>query len=397
MSSTAWMKAIAPLFLLSGCALFGTALREVPAPKPPAPPPEVRPLPPPPTPEAPVTVLAPPAADPFAAFPRIFRAKALAEEQQGDLRTALLHWRVVRSFLPEDPEPAGRVTALEREIRAEADGHLRKGKEKYLEGQHEDARREFLSALAWDPFLEEAADYLKHRLVRPDSRTYVTKEGDTPKSVAQRAYNDPGKDFLVFYLNGLEPGVPVPPGTRLTLPFLDIPVAGANRAPGRAQGSASGPGAARAPIARQTSPNDSLQKARAAFRAGEYSKAAKFAEWALQRSPDSREARDLLNAAYYELGTDYLRKRDYPDSLRMFRKVEASYKDQKDMVARAEARLREEAERHYAAGLKRFLAEDLEGAVKEWEVTLKLDPAHLKAKKDLERANGMLEQVKGME
>jgi hypothetical protein len=65
------------------------------------------------------------------------------------------------------------------------------------------------------------------------------------------------------------------------------------------------------------------------------------------------------------------------------------------MVARVESSLRKEVEKHYAAGLQCFLAEDLEGAVREWEATLKLDPAHLKTKRDIERARGMLEQVKG--
>lgn len=389
MSSTAWMKTIALLALLSGCALPGAVRKEAPAP--PAP----TPSPAPPIPDAPVAAKPPLATDPFAPFPRIFRAKALSEERQGELRAALLHWRVVRAFLPEDPEAAGRTTALEREIQAQADGHLRKGKEKYREGKYEDARREFLAALACDPMLEEAADFLKYRLVRAEFRTYVTKEGDTTKTVAREVYNDPGNDSLVAYLIGLEPGVPLRPGTRLTLPLLDIPVAGANRAPGRAQDSASGPGAARGVIGRPTSPDDALDKARASFRAGEYRKTVEFAEWALQRTPDNREARNLLNAAYYELGADYFRKGEYPDSLRMFRKVEASYKDKKDMVARVESSLRKEVEKHYAAGLQCFLAEDLEGAVREWEATLKLDPAHLKTKRDIERARGMLEQVKG--
>lgn len=51
----------------------------------------------------------------------------------------------------------------------------------------------------------------------------------------------------------------------------------------------------------------------------------------------------------------------------------------------AERRLRE-AEAHYAAGMRRFLAEDLDGAIREWEKTLSLDPAHPKARRDIEKA-----------
>jgi tetratricopeptide (TPR) repeat protein len=348
-----------------------------------------------------------PPADPFAAFPETFRAKALSEERQGDPRAALAYWRVVRAFLPEDAEAAGRVTALEREIRLQAGEHLRKGKEQYWEGKYAEARKEFLVALAYDPFLEEAADYLKRGLARQDVRTYVTKEGDTPASVAREFYKDPGKDYLVAYFNGLDARAPLRPGTQLTLPLLDIPVAGGPRvppsanspvlslAPPPAPSTSRGP-SPKSPPGRSASSDDSLEKARAALRAGEYQKAAALAEQALEKLPASREAKELRNAAYYQLGTDYLWKQEYSEALQMFRKVDASYKDQKETVARVEVRLREEAESHYAAGVKRFLAEDLESAVKEWEATLKLDPTHPKARKDLERARRMLEQVKAM-
>ena len=399
MSPTTWLTSVALLLFLSGCALPATVRREPPSPAPPA----LAPLAPKPsTREAPaVAQAAPSPEDPFAAFPDTFRAKARSEEEQGYLRIALLHWRVVRAFLPGDTEAAGRVTALERKIRSEAEEHLRKGKEQYREGKYDEARREFLAALAYDPYLEEAADYLKHRLARQDFRTYVTKAGDTPTSVAQEAYNDPGKDFLVAYFNGTDGEGLYRPGMRLELPLLDIPVAGGTRVASRANAPivsfvpAPAPSTRPSP-SRPANLNDSLDKARASFRARDYKKAAALAEQVLEKFPDSREARELSNAAYYQLGTEYFRNRQYLDSLRMFRKVETSYKDQKNMVARVESRLREEAERHYAAGLKRFLAEDLEGAVKEWETTLKLDPGHPKAKKDLERARGMLEQVKAL-
>jgi tetratricopeptide (TPR) repeat protein len=343
-------------------------------------------------------------------LPNSFRTKARSQEEQGDLRAALLSWRVVRGFLPEDPEAGERVARLEKETQSKADGHLRKGKERYQEGKYGEARREFLAALAYDPHLTEAAEYLKHRLARADSLTYVTKEGDTPKSVAREIYADPGKDFLVAYFNGLDAGASFRPGTRLTLPLLDIPVAGGPRVPARvnapvpsygpAPTPTSPPGASPAPTrppAGPAVPEESLEQAQSSFRAGELAKAAALAERVLARSPGNREARELRNAAYYQLGTDSLRRQEYPDALRMFRKVDASYRDQKELVARAETRVREEAESHYAAGLKRFVAEDLEAAVEEWETTLKLYPEHPRAKRDLQKARRLLEQVKTMQ
>ncbi|MHB1011823.1 MAG: hypothetical protein ACYC37_02750 [Desulfobacteria bacterium] len=51
----------------------------------------------------------------------------------------------------------------------------------------------------------------------------------------------------------------------------------------------------------------------------------------------------------------------------------------------AEKKLRE-ADAHYAEGVRRFLAEDLDGAIREWEKALSLDPAHPKARRDIEKA-----------
>ena len=68
--------------------------------------------------------------------------------------------------------------------------------------------------------------------------------------------------------------------------------------------------------------------------------------------PD-KEANDLRNAAQ--------RKEDFERKLR-------------------------EADAHYAAGMRSFLEEDLDGAIREWEKTLSLDPAHPKALRDIEKA-----------
>jgi tetratricopeptide (TPR) repeat protein len=51
------------------------------------------------------------------------------------------------------------------------------------------------------------------------------------------------------------------------------------------------------------------------------------------------------------------------------------------------------AENHYRKGLQYFLAENLQGAVKEWEVALRLDPEHPNAKRDMEKAQWLLKSV----
>ncbi|GAB4229380.1 MAG: hypothetical protein OHK0028_03470 [Deltaproteobacteria bacterium] len=52
-----------------------------------------------------------------------------------------------------------------------------------------------------------------------------------------------------------------------------------------------------------------------------------------------------------------------------------------------------EAEEHYTAGLRRFLAEDLEGAIREWEKTLAIDPGHPKARRDIGKARRLMRKI----
>jgi len=58
----------------------------------------------------------------------------------------------------------------------------------------------------------------------------------------------------------------------------------------------------------------------------------------------------------------------------------------------AERKLRE-ADAHYAAGMRSLLAEGLEEAIREWEKTLSLDPAHPKALRDIEKARRLKERI----
>lgn len=58
-----------------------------------------------------------------------------------------------------------------------------------------------------------------------------------------------------------------------------------------------------------------------------------------------------------------------------------------------ERRLRD-ADAYHAAGIRRFLAEDLDGAIREWENALSLDPAHPKARRDIEKTRRLKGKIK---
>ena len=56
--------------------------------------------------------------------------------------------------------------------------------------------------------------------------------------------------------------------------------------------------------------------------------------------------------------------------------------------------IQKQAEAHYIRGVKYFLNEELQNAIKEWEKTLELNPSHGKAKKNIKNAKNLLEKLK---
>lgn len=347
-----------------GCATQ-PSVRKEPAPE--KIPPEVSPVP-----EVPVTEK-----DPFEKLPEEYRLKAMEFEQRGDLAKALFSWRIVHRFKPGDGESAQEIEALETRIRLEADKHFLQGLEHLKKNSIQEARREFLIALTYNRDHDQALDYLRSKLTEPDSIQYKIKDGDTLRRIANQIYHDPEKDFVIAYFNDLNSNGRLRPGTTLRLPNIEAVM-----------------------TTKPAYPEEMLNKAKASLNARSYGRAASFAEKVLEYAPTNSEANELKNASYYQLGTSLLQKKDYRESLRAFKKVDPTYKNVRETISDIEKRLRDqkaEAENLYLKGVKYFVAQELDAAVKEWEKTLKLDPDHPKAKNDLEKARRMRENLKKLQ
>ncbi len=244
--------------------------------------------------------------DLFRGVPETYRAKAIERENAGDLQQAILAWKIVHSFNPDDAESSQKIQVLTRQAQALADNHFRKGVEFLTKNTQQSARREFLMALVYNPDHREALEYLKQKATDPDVMVYEVGQGDTPAAIAQKIYRDPGKDVVVAYFSDLSSGDQLRPGTALRLPVIDAEPKADVRMEPRAQPKAA-------------------SKTRPAAPAVSYDKAG--------------------------------------------------------------------AEAHYRKGLQYYLAENLQGAVREWEETLRLDPEHPRARKDIEKARRLLETL----
>lgn len=320
--------------------------------------------------------------DPFTLFPERYRARAIEYERNGELRKALQSWEVVSNFIPTDEEASKKRVDLKARILDIADQHFKKGVSYYEGNSLQAARKEFLIALRYNPEYEEALYYIKQKIGGEDYTLYEVKKGDTLKEIAKKKYNDPQKDFLISYFNNLRRDAKLEPKTILKLPILEL------TPPKKAIDTEEMPVDATDML---VDLKEMLGKAHVSFEAKNYQETASLSEKILERDPANKDARNLVNASYYQIGKMLSQRKKYEEALAMFNRIELGHKDVKESIAVAKKQL---ADVHYIKGVKYFTDEELDKAIKEWEITLTLDPHHPKAKKDMENARNLLKRLK---
>jgi tetratricopeptide (TPR) repeat protein len=314
-----------------------------------------------------------------------YRLKALEHEERGDYPRALNNWRIVKSLAPGDVQAEEKIIQLKNQIPAAAERHFKKGLAFFQSHSYASARKEFLLCLYLNPDDAQALLYLKQKMAKQDSITYEVKRGDTIKEVARQIYGDPQKNFLIAYFNGLKIDSPIEPPMILKVPFLDF-----EPAKKTSEQSQKGLASVSAP---PTYIKDILERARAAYDEGNYQESAALADKGRDYDPLSQESNELWNASYYQLGKQLSLERKYEEALKAFQRVDSDYKNVNLQIAYNRKQL---AEVHYIEGVKFFIAEEIEKAIKEWETTLALDPDHPKAPKDIENGRNLLKKLENI-
>ena len=75
-------------------------------------------------------------------------------------------------------------------------------------------------------------------------------------------------------------------------------------------------------------------------------------------------------------------------------RVAPDYKNAKSLLASVGLIIDQLADAHYKKGVKYFINEELESAIREWEKVLSLNPGHQKAAEDIENARQLLNKIK---
>jgi tetratricopeptide (TPR) repeat protein len=117
----------------------------------------------------------------------------------------------------------------------------------------------------------------------------------------------------------------------------------------------------------------------------------------LKQDPGNPEAKMLFSNASYNQGKMLLDRGETTKAVEILSRIEPSYEDTGQLLDLARARMKSQAETLYRDGVKQFINEDLEMAIKTWKKALELNPQHVKARQDMANAQRLLEKLRALD
>ena len=309
-------------------------------------------------------------------------AKARKLEKDGQLRPALLEWKVARAIDPNDAEARANEARLTARIEGLVATKVTEARGLLQRGAPLQARRSLLSALALDPANATAAEMLRE-VGDIEFVTYTVRAGDTLASLAERYYGDRARGEVIWEANNLPPGKPLVVGAVLRIPEIPGVPFYAPRGPDK-------------PVPADEPPEVSplLSDAREAVEHKEFAAALADLDRFLAQNPGDREGAELKKLALYRLGQTALEEKKYDDSYRALTQLAKLQPDYQDVASLLPQARRQVIDRHYQEGIRLFREEKLPEAIAEWKIVLDLEPQNVNAKRNLEQAERLL---KGLE
>jgi tetratricopeptide (TPR) repeat protein len=158
-----------------------------------------------------------------------YTAKAQQFEKQGDLVEALNQYKLVLTVDPENQLAQQKKATLEPQLKKLAEEHFKNGNIFYNKGEYGQARKEFLTALRYNPDHAKAKAKLtatSKDLGRVKRYIIHTVQADESIStLAQRYYGDYRKFHFIAEYNELEDATQVRVGQDIKIPVIeDVPI-----------------------------------------------------------------------------------------------------------------------------------------------------------------------------
>jgi tetratricopeptide (TPR) repeat protein len=321
------------------------------------------------------------------------RARVL--ERDGQLRAALLEWKVARAIDPDDAAARAEQSRLETKIGKRVSERLGEARAALARGGHSQARRTLLAVLALDPDNAAAVALLRGSVREVEFVTHTVRAGDTLGSIAERYYGDRSRSEVIWETNRLPAGRPLVVGGTLKVP--EIP--GLPFAPAGGARAAIAPPSPPRPTDRSTGSEEPpevdpmLAEIREAIERRDYTVALADIDRYIGLNPGDRELLELKKLTLYRQGYTLLEQKNYDEgyrTLRQLTRLQADYLDVGSLVQQAR---RQVIDHHYQQGIRHFREERLQESIVEWRLVLDMEPQHPNARRNIEQAERLLEAL----
>jgi tetratricopeptide (TPR) repeat protein len=297
--------------------------------------------------------------------------RAQESETVSDWHMAEYLYQIAHQLDPENKDIELKIAFLEKKIKTESEIHFQRGFDYYRNGEFKKARKELLTALRINPDHKEARIYLVETIQQPEHNLFKVNQKTDLKAIAQEFYNDPEKSFLIAYFNDLPEQASPAIGSTLIVPWV--------------------------PIQKSAVPFDlqeNIAKARMYLDSKRFSQVLAITRKIREQEPENLEAMDIENAVYHQIAQEFERFGKYTDALNTMLKVKSENQSTKSYITHLKQMVKDKADKHYRQGVRYFVNEELEKAIKEWERALAIDPTNEMAQKDIGNAKSLLEKLR---
>lgn len=323
------------------------------------------------------------------------RQRARMLERDGQLRAALLEWKVARAIDPDDAEARTEQTKLEGRIQRRVTERLGEARAAVARGAHAEARRKLLSVLALDPENAAAVALLRGSAREADFVTHTVRAGETLGAIAERYYGDRSRSEVIWETNRLPAGRPLVVGSTLKIPEIQgLPFAAAGARAATAMPSPPRPTTDRSTATEEPPEVDPmLADIRDAIERRDYVVALADIDRYIAMNPGDRELVELKKLTLYRQGYALLEQKSYDEGYKTLRQLARLQPDYLDITSLVHQARRQVIDHHYQEGIRHFREERLQESIAEWRLVLDMEPQHPNARRNIEQAERLLEAL----